>query len=53
MEFPGARVPPPLVITWPVIVPVPLRIPPAFTVVFEVSDPLTASVPALTVVVPV
>ena len=50
MELPGETVP--SLMTSPSIVPVPCRIAPGLTVVFDVILPLTASAPELTVVTP-
>ena len=53
IELPGASVPP-LMVVWP-RVPLPPMLPPAFTVspLDDTIEPLTDSVPALTVVGPV
>ena len=51
VRLPGAIVP--LFVTSPAIVPVPPNVAPLATVVAEVVDPLTNSVPELTLVTPV
>lgn len=52
-EVPGASVPPLLTVTEAFTVPVPPIVPPEFTVTADVIEPVTDSVPALTVVAPV
>jgi hypothetical protein len=51
-ELPGANVPPLMMVVAPTV-PMPESMAPAFTVTAELAiEPLTISVPALTVVVP-
>jgi hypothetical protein len=49
---PGATKPPELTVTAPTV-PDPARVAPVLTATFDVMEPLTASVPAVTVVAPV
>src|ERR1017187_4117531 len=52
MDVPGARVPPAVTMTGPVILPAPVSVPPATVNVFVPVTPLTSSVPLLSVIEP-